>query len=607
MSTASVDRNPSGPFLSWFAGTEKDITALQEMQQQVDQGPTGTSTTASEDHGVDFMSQTISTTTTVTAPNNTGLRIFQLIVAIVIFVLSMGSAIFRVRYATKVCKQSIIDLCNVCAAGMFLGMAFNHLLPEAMELAPELKNPKLNIVGVGGFAGYMLILFCERVIGSLGKTQESEHQKLKQRITSKSVLCDCEYGEDDNAARYHGHGHGDFSLTNMEQNNGYPCAAVSNEDPEYNCPAGGGANEGGLAMQPTASTTGVVSTTSCTDKNCTVDSTVSVLKNNSCSKTPSLPLLTEDQNAVKVEAPGDELQLCTDQDCPDINATKCTGDENCPELLENKNDPRRISVSEVDCRDVTGPAKVAGTTNTNSKTSPACAGSSTSSGASGSSSGKSSCDHEDCAGGPSSSTSQPSHGHGHGTAIAYGSSATPLPPSSHHHNRHSHSSDHHDSEDHHQHDYGKSMKKGGKGAYIMMLALSVHSVFEGIVIGIARNFRTAAMVSLCVVAHKWAAAFAIGTAFATANVQPESKIYKFVSIFAISSPVGILIGILISEIALDSLQGCTNAIAAGTLLYISMSEVIPEEFVLTTQPLLRFFSLCLGYSVIVGVQMLDTD
>lgn len=50
-----------------------------------------------------------------------------------------------------------------------------------------------------------------------------------------------------------------------------------------------------------------------------------------------------------------------------------------------------------------------------------------------------------------------------------------------------------------------------------------------------------------------------------------------------------------------------NATAAGTLMYIGMTEVIPEEFARTENPKSKMLALWIGYSFILCVQMLDAD
>ncbi|CAD7976611.1 unnamed protein product [Amoebophrya sp. A25] len=471
----------------------------------------------------------------------TSLRIFQISVTILLFVLAMGSAVFRIRYAERVCKESFITLANVCAAGMFLGMSMNHLLPEAFELAPELENPKLNVVGVGAFCGYMLILFCERVVGANPSSNKEAADSLKRKVSAKCCVIH-EYCSDAGCRRR-------TSLSRAQGN-----LLEASEDLVL--------AEGAVLVAPSCSGA-IVKDLSSGKEDPASTSSRALFGSSGCDSSTS--------------PGGGTGAACSSSSS---RSTCLTSEE---AALAQK----RVSTGEGDDALVVGDAvvkvDVGGTT---IQAGDDCCGH-----AHGDSSGHA---HGDCCG--------HDHGLGHGCHHSHGHHGHGASRSSDASHGHLFSGEDHGNHDH----YSTGLQQGGKGAYIMMLALSVHSVFEGIVIGISRSIESAMMVALCVVCHKWAAAFAIGTAFATAKI-PEKKAYGYLSIFALSSPVGILLGMGISAIELEALQGCVNAVAAGTLLYIGMSEIITEEFVMTTNPGQKFISLSIGYAFILLVQMLDTD
>lgn len=385
----------------------------------------------------------------------------------------------------------------------------------------------------------MLILFCERVLGSAASSSSDESQALRQRMSAKSVLCDCDYEE-----------------------------VLGPQVPGTTTTS---------AAQTTSTSTSAPRRTSTTSRSGDRQPHTTTCAGSS----NDAPLLEQhDPRRVSVTSCGEaspesaNKDLCTDPACTvQVQMEVVCDDPGCPENKKKCASPPSPKAAGKSSRSPCG-------SNEREQMNPACT--------------DPSCvvDAEDSSrsGGKTSSASSTS-----GTASTATSAAGVKTAAREHQEQQqvqaaqqSQSNEHpqlgladeginSDSHDHEHFDEGL-LKKGGKGAYIMMLALSVHSVFEGIVIGIAPDFQNAAMVSFCVLAHKWAAAFAIGTAFATANV-PERKIYGYVSIFALSTPVGIVLGILISSIQGGAFLGCTNAIAAGTLLYIAMSEIIPEEFV----------------------------
>lgn len=120
-------------------------------------------------------------------------------------------------------------------------------------------------------------------------------------------------------------------------------------------------------------------------------------------------------------------------------------------------------------------------------------------------------------------------------------------------------------------------------AVLLMGALCVHSLFEGVVIGTADSVGTVWLLVAIVVSHEWAAAFAI-TSQVTQQLQ-GGIVRVLLLLFALASPLGALLGWFIDEIAEEGgspaaklMESILNSLAVGTLLYIGMVEVVPEEF-----------------------------
>lgn len=111
---------------------------------------------------------------------------------------------------------------------------------------------------------------------------------------------------------------------------------------------------------------------------------------------------------------------------------------------------------------------------------------------------------------------------------------------------------------------------------VLAIALSVHSLFAGIVIGLTPSIAATWVVNFTILAHKWCVALALGVNFALTKTDTK-KALIWIIIFAASTPLGIIIG-LIAEIGDETVLGILNALAAGTFFYVSMTEVVPNEF-----------------------------
>ncbi len=133
--------------------------------------------------------------------------------------------------------------------------------------------------------------------------------------------------------------------------------------------------------------------------------------------------------------------------------------------------------------------------------------------------------------------------------------------------------------------------------YILMVILSGHSIIAGIALGAEQAADMAAIILIAIIAHKGSAGFALGVNLLKAGIEPKSINYLLL-IFSLMTPLGILAGWLLS---LDSellsariIGGFFDALAAGTFIYISIVNIIVEEFSVNSDRLYKFIYLCLG-------------
>ena len=104
------------------------------------------------------------------------------------------------------------------------------------------------------------------------------------------------------------------------------------------------------------------------------------------------------------------------------------------------------------------------------------------------------------------------------------------------------------------HEHAHEHKSSGITPYILLLALGFHGFFEGMALGIQSEINNTLSLFLAIVAHKWAASLTLGISFVKAGVQ-RNQLIIMVLIFAFIGPVGVAIGLILSETANDYLQG----------------------------------------------------
>ncbi|OMO83723.1 Zinc/iron permease [Corchorus capsularis] len=181
----------------------------------------------------------------------------------------------------------------------------------------------------------------------------------------------------------------------------------------------------------------------------------------------------------------------------------------------------------------------------------------------------------------------PSVGHGHGTDTACAQSSSSLTSVS---------------------SFGDSV--------LLIMALCFHSVFEGIAIGVAETKADAWKALWTISLHKIFAAIAMGIALL--RMIPDRPLFSCIAYafaFAISTPVGVAIGIVIDATTQGSVADWIFAIsmglACGVFIYVSINHLLskgytPQKTVSVDTPHHKVLAVLLGVGVIAVVMIWDT-
>ncbi|CAL7932828.1 unnamed protein product [Xylocopa violacea] len=113
----------------------------------------------------------------------------------------------------------------------------------------------------------------------------------------------------------------------------------------------------------------------------------------------------------------------------------------------------------------------------------------------------------------------------------------------------------------------------------LLLALTVHAVLEGLAIGLQKLTSEVFLLVAAVASHKFIVGFCLGLELAGAN-SSFLRLLLAILVFSAGSAIGIGIGMLTfrmrnnwTNVAVPILQG----LAGGTLLYVTVSEILPRE------------------------------
>nr|XP_017003809.2 zinc transporter ZIP1 [Drosophila takahashii] len=162
--------------------------------------------------------------------------------------------------------------------------------------------------------------------------------------------------------------------------------------------------------------------------------------------------------------------------------------------------------------------------------------------------------------------------------------------------------------DHHGHSHmpvpsGEGSSARGLG---IILALSLHELFEGMAIGLEGTVSTVWFMFGAVAAHKLVLAFCVGMELLVARTRSSLAILYLVT-FSIVTPIGIGVGLGISQqvaAGQPSLpSGVLQGIACGTLLYVVFFEILTESHAGWR----ALVAAVAGFALMFGLQILSDE
>jgi len=140
--------------------------------------------------------------------------------------------------------------------------------------------------------------------------------------------------------------------------------------------------------------------------------------------------------------------------------------------------------------------------------------------------------------------------------------------------------------------------------FILMIALSVHSIFEGLALGLTTNEKELINLVIAILVHKGAAGCSLGISLVKTFPDDLVLCRQLVTVFALATPIGVGIGMAVAT-AGEVYEVIFNSIAAGSFLYIACSEVIVEEFSIPGNRYWKLLAFLIGAALITLLWFLD--
>lgn len=143
-------------------------------------------------------------------------------------------------------------------------------------------------------------------------------------------------------------------------------------------------------------------------------------------------------------------------------------------------------------------------------------------------------------------------------------------------------------------------------SFMLFLTLSLHSVFEGLAIGLQTTESKVLEICIAILVHKSIIVFSLSVKLVQSAIRPL-WVAAYIGVFAMMSPIGIAIGISVMEAQLAAgalIQAILEGLAAGTFIYITFLEILPHELNSPGQQLLKVLFILLGFSIMAALTFL---
>ena len=151
------------------------------------------------------------------------------------------------------------------------------------------------------------------------------------------------------------------------------------------------------------------------------------------------------------------------------------------------------------------------------------------------------------------------------------------------------------------HDLEKSAGQGaGASPYVLTIILSVHSIIAGTSLGLETQVSTSIVILMAILFHKGSAAFALMVSLHNAGMDAARQ-KKILGLFVMMTPLGLLAGTAAS-VALSGniatlIEGCFDALAAGTFIYVAVLDIIDEELAKQGDKIFKFCLIVMGIAL----------
>lgn len=155
------------------------------------------------------------------------------------------------------------------------------------------------------------------------------------------------------------------------------------------------------------------------------------------------------------------------------------------------------------------------------------------------------------------------------------------------------------------------MKESVLRSVVLILALSFHTVFDGLVVGVQDTEAEVWTLLAAITLHKALEAISISLSLVDSHGQHPRSTFLYLFLFSLVSPLGLAIGTALTESNIDEeaqnlASGILQSIAAGTFMYATFVESMKDRYEGRFR-LLKVLVTVFGFACVCMVRLFTKD
>lgn len=145
---------------------------------------------------------------------------------------------------------------------------------------------------------------------------------------------------------------------------------------------------------------------------------------------------------------------------------------------------------------------------------------------------------------------------------------------------------------------------------VFLLALSMHTIFEGLALGLQPSAQQVLTLLAVILVHKAIISFTVGIRFAESMHSIRRTVVALL-VLSITAPVGVAIGTAVTEtgqqsLATDVASAVLQGLATGTFLYVTFFEVLLDQMK-DDYNVLKVLAVIVGFACITVLELFSEE